>query len=336
MPRNSQAVYTLPSGTLVNSGDTILPSQHNPAMEDIADALTGSLARNGAGGMQDDLPMNGNRITGLADGVENDDAATVGQVLAAGSVQDAINLSDVKATPVDADRFVMTDSEASFVTRRLTWANIKAALKSYFDSIYVPVGRTITTGTGLSGGGHLGANREISAIIASQAQAQAGSNNTTLMTPLRVAQAINSLAVTNSLLGIKAYTSSATYSPTSGTNRALVICTGGGAAGSSDLGSTPYSGGTVIAYATISGNVSVTVGAGSAAPQNGVNPGGNTSFGSVCTAFGGMSSPRSGTGGVLRINGGRDGSFWGGYPAYGASSQGTASEGGVCLVVEFA
>src|SRR5690606_16833169 len=142
-------------------------------------------------------------------------------------------------------------------------------------------------------------------------QAQAGSNNTALMTPLRVAQAINSLAVTNSLLGIKAYTSSATYSPTSGTNRALVICTGGGAAGASDLGSTPYSGGTVIAYATISGNVSVTVGAGASAPQNGVNSGGNTSFGSVCTALGGTSNSRSGTGGVLRINGGRDGSFWG-------------------------
>ena len=50
--------------------------------------------------------------------------------------------------------------------------------------------RTITAGSGLLGGGNLSADRRIDANISSQAAAQSGTDNTTLMTPLRVAQAI--------------------------------------------------------------------------------------------------------------------------------------------------
>lgn len=50
--------------------------------------------------------------------------------------------------------------------------------------------RTITAGSGLLGGGNLSADRRIDANIATQAVAQSGTDNTTLMTPLRVAQAI--------------------------------------------------------------------------------------------------------------------------------------------------
>lgn len=50
--------------------------------------------------------------------------------------------------------------------------------------------RTITAGSGLLGGGNLSADLRIDANIATQAVAQSGTDNTTLMTPLRVAQAI--------------------------------------------------------------------------------------------------------------------------------------------------
>lgn len=50
--------------------------------------------------------------------------------------------------------------------------------------------RTITAGSGLLGGGNLSADRRFDANISSQAAAQSGTDNTTLMTPLRVAQAI--------------------------------------------------------------------------------------------------------------------------------------------------
>lgn len=80
MPRDSQGQYSLPSGTLVNTGDTLQTSQHNPMAQDIANALTNSLDRGGRGGMQADLAMNQNRVTGLAPGVASTDAATVGQI----------------------------------------------------------------------------------------------------------------------------------------------------------------------------------------------------------------------------------------------------------------
>ena len=53
----------------------------------------------------------------------------------------------------------------------------------------------LTAGSGLSGGGSLSINQRIDAQIASQAVAQSGTDNTTLMTPLRVSQllAINIL-----------------------------------------------------------------------------------------------------------------------------------------------
>lgn len=54
-------------------------------------------------------------------------------------------------------------------------------------------GRLISAGTGLTGGGSLAANRTLSANIASQAEAEAGTVSTKLMTPKRVAQAIAAL-----------------------------------------------------------------------------------------------------------------------------------------------
>jgi len=49
---------------------------------------------------------------------------------------------------------------------------------------------TLTAGSGLLGGGNLSADRRFDANIATQAAAQSGTDNTTLMTPLRVAEAI--------------------------------------------------------------------------------------------------------------------------------------------------
>lgn len=86
MPRDGFGNFSLVPGTIVNTGDTILPSQHNPAMNDIAAGLTGSLARSGAGGMIGNLPMNGFRVTGIADGTDLSDAATVGQMSSAGRI----------------------------------------------------------------------------------------------------------------------------------------------------------------------------------------------------------------------------------------------------------
>ncbi len=54
----------------------------------------------------------------------------------------------------------------------------------------VPTSRQITPGTGLTGGGNFSADRTISASIASQDEAEAGTNATKLMTPQRVKDSI--------------------------------------------------------------------------------------------------------------------------------------------------
>lgn len=60
-----------------------------------------------------------------------------------------------KTTPVDADELGIADSAASFVLKKLTWANLKATLKTYLDTLYVWAagkagGQTIYGGTGAS------------------------------------------------------------------------------------------------------------------------------------------------------------------------------------------
>lgn len=80
MPRDSQGNYTLPPGTLVATGDTILVSQHNPAMADLQQAVGNSLDRNGAGAMRAPLQMGGNPIKNIAPGVDPGDAVTMAQI----------------------------------------------------------------------------------------------------------------------------------------------------------------------------------------------------------------------------------------------------------------
>ncbi|MGN6773512.1 MAG: carbohydrate-binding protein [Rhizobiaceae bacterium] len=42
-----------------------------------------------------------------------------------------------KGTPVDADELPIADSAASFGLKKLTWANVKATLKTYLDTLYL-------------------------------------------------------------------------------------------------------------------------------------------------------------------------------------------------------
>lgn len=59
------------------------------------------------------------------------------------SVGALISGATVKATPVDADALGLSDSAASGVLKKLTWANLKATLKTYLDTLYEPADATI-------------------------------------------------------------------------------------------------------------------------------------------------------------------------------------------------
>lgn len=56
-----------------------------------------------------------------------------------------------KTTPVDADELPIVDSAASNVLKKLTWANLKATLKSYFDALYSPLPGVWTSSTSAVG-----------------------------------------------------------------------------------------------------------------------------------------------------------------------------------------
>lgn len=49
-----------------------------------------------------------------------------------------------KTTPVDADELPLSDSAATFGLKKLTWANVKATLKSYFDTLYPATATAVT------------------------------------------------------------------------------------------------------------------------------------------------------------------------------------------------
>ncbi|WP_187971133.1 phage tail fiber protein [Aquibium microcysteis] len=62
---------------------------------------------------------------------------------AAGDIGPAIAAAPAK-TPIDADNFILADSQDTNKRKRATWATLKATLKSYFDTLYAAVTHTHT------------------------------------------------------------------------------------------------------------------------------------------------------------------------------------------------
>jgi len=79
MPDDPTGTYFLPPSYKVVTGDDVLPTQHNPPLEDLGQAMSNRLHRDGRTAWTGDQNANGNKLTGLAEGTEDDDAATVGQ-----------------------------------------------------------------------------------------------------------------------------------------------------------------------------------------------------------------------------------------------------------------
>jgi hypothetical protein len=77
------------------------------------------------------------KLDGIEAGADVTDAQNVGS---------AINGSTAKTTPIDADVVPILDSAASNILKKVSWANIKATLKTYFDTLY-PSGSGTSTGT---------------------------------------------------------------------------------------------------------------------------------------------------------------------------------------------
>jgi hypothetical protein len=78
MPRNGSGTYTRPQSDYV-PGTTILATSVNSDLNDMAQALTASIARDGQTTPTGNLPMGNFRHTGVADGTARTDYAALGQ-----------------------------------------------------------------------------------------------------------------------------------------------------------------------------------------------------------------------------------------------------------------
>lgn len=82
MPDSGSGNYNLPPGYLAVSGQTILSSQHNPPLEDLAAALNRRSFRDGRAPFTGDQNFNGNKAINAANATDPQDYVTLAQVQA--------------------------------------------------------------------------------------------------------------------------------------------------------------------------------------------------------------------------------------------------------------
>lgn len=79
MPRDVSGTTQPLPGTIVSTGDTILPSQHNPMVNDVYAMMTQSLSRDGQGGMRAPLDMSNFRVINVGQAINPGDAVPLSQ-----------------------------------------------------------------------------------------------------------------------------------------------------------------------------------------------------------------------------------------------------------------
>ena len=109
MARNGSGTYNRAVAPYV-AGTTITAATVNSEMDDIATALTGSMARDGQSPATANIPMGGFRLTGLGNAIASTDAAPLGQVLAKAGDTATGALGVIAGTAAAPGVFVSGDS----------------------------------------------------------------------------------------------------------------------------------------------------------------------------------------------------------------------------------
>jgi hypothetical protein len=130
------------AGTVCAGDDSRLSNARTPTAHSANHVTGGTDKIRDATASQDGL-MTSTYATKL-DGIE-----AAADVTDAGNVGSAIHGATAKTTPIDADTTALIDSAASNVLKKVTWANVKATLKTYFDGIYQAAGTYLTSGGAL-------------------------------------------------------------------------------------------------------------------------------------------------------------------------------------------
>jgi hypothetical protein len=105
MSRNGTGTYSLPAGNPVVTGTTISSTWANNTLQDLATAVTGSIAADGQTPITGALQMGNNKITGLANGTSPTDAVALSQLndpSITGNVDIAGTLHVAGATTLDS------------------------------------------------------------------------------------------------------------------------------------------------------------------------------------------------------------------------------------------
>lgn len=128
--------------TLIDTGDSRLSDARTPTAH-------ASSHVNGADDIQSaSASQKGLMTTAYASKLDGIEAAA--DVTDAANVASSVHGVSGKTTPVDADEIGLIDSAASNALKVLTWANLKATAKTYFDTLYnlyvLPVADTGTIG----------------------------------------------------------------------------------------------------------------------------------------------------------------------------------------------
>lgn len=130
------------AGTVCAGDDSRLTNSRTPTAHASTHVTGGSDKIRDASASQDGL-----MTTAYASKLDGIEAAA--DVTDAGNVGSSIHGATAKTTPVDADTMPLIDSAASNVLKKVTWANIKATLKTYFDTLYQAAGSYLTSGGAL-------------------------------------------------------------------------------------------------------------------------------------------------------------------------------------------
>lgn len=168
MPRTA-GTYSLPPSYKATSGQTIRTEQHNPPLEDIAQALTDSLPRDGSAAMTGNLPMNGKKVTGLGAGTSDADAVRRDQVTLYSAW-----LAALAGLSFEANKLPYATGAG---TAALT--NFTEFARSLLDDADAATARDT-----------LGLKVGATTAKAGWSEAVAGTDDTKFMTPLRTKQAI--------------------------------------------------------------------------------------------------------------------------------------------------
>jgi len=145
MPRNGSGTYSKPGGTTFVNNTLASATDVNTLADDIATALTGSVAKDGQTAMTGNLPMGGFKITGMAAATATGDAITYGQVVGANplAVTNLTIATDGTAAKVSQyDYWVISASDEST-------ALTSGAGKAF---IHAPYAATLATGVSIWAG----------------------------------------------------------------------------------------------------------------------------------------------------------------------------------------